>query len=163
MRTFILSLTFLLNCVVSFPQTDNLFWFAAPDVSSVHGVDPKNGAPIYFQITAVQPTTVTISQPANPSFTPIVFDLAEMEHRTIQLDTILNISDIENYPESLPQPPDNIQKKAFKITSTPGDITVYYELDNNYNREIFPLKGRNALGRDFYVSTQNYFPNGTIR
>ena len=54
-------------------QTDNLFWFGAPDVSSVHGDPPRNGAPIYLHVTAVQPTTVTISQPANPAFTPITF------------------------------------------------------------------------------------------
>jgi len=141
-------------------QTDNLFWFAAPDISSAHGDVPRNGSPIYLHVTAVLPTTVTISQPANPGFTPIVFTLDELEHRSIQLDAIMGIDQIENYPQSLPQPPANIQKKAFKITSDPGDITVYYELDNRLNRDIFPLKGKNALGRDFFVSTQNYFSNG---
>ena len=155
--------TFLLLILFSITihaQTDNLFWFAAPDISSVHGNAPQNGAPIYLHVTAVLPTTVTISQPANPSFTPITFALDELEHRTIQLNAIMGIDQIENYPQPLPQPPANIQNKAFKITSDPGDITVYYELDNYYNRDIFPLKGRNALGKFFYASTQNYFPNG---
>ncbi|MBN2482073.1 MAG: gliding motility-associated C-terminal domain-containing protein [Bacteroidales bacterium] len=139
-------------------QTDNLFWFAAPDISSVHGTAPQNGAPIYLHITAINATTVTVSQPANPGFIPIIFDLDELEHRTIRLDALMGIDQIENYPQSLPQPPASIQKKAFKITSDPGDITVYYELDNYYNRDIFPLKGRNAFGTDFFVSTQNHFP-----
>ncbi len=160
MKYRILTLILLFFSAFAGAQTDNLFWFAAPDISSVHGNVPKNGAPIYLHVTAVQATSVTISQPANPSFTPITFNLDELEHRSIQLDAIMGIDQIENYPQSLPQPPANIQKKAFKITSSPGDITVYYELDNYYNRDIFPLKGKNALGRDFYVSTQNYFPNG---
>ena len=160
MNPRILTLFLLLLSTLAGAQTDNLFWFAAPDISSDHGNAPKNGAPIYLHVTAVLPTTVTISQPANPSFTPITFDLDELEHRTIQLDAIMGIDQIENYPQSLPQPPASIQKKAFKITSAPGDITVYYELDNYYNRDIFPLKGKNALGKNFYVSTQNYFPNG---
>src|SRR5512133_3757827 len=115
-------------------QTDNVFWFAAPDISHIHGNAPQNGAPIYLHVTAVLPTTVTISQPADPTFTPIVFALNELEHRTIQLDNIMSIDRIENYPQPLTALPVNVQKKAFKITSDPGDITVYYELDNYYNR-----------------------------
>ena len=160
MKRLIPTLIIAFFALVAKGQTDNLFWFAAPDISSDHGNAPKNGAPIYLHVTAVLPTTVTITQPGNTSFTPIVFSLNELEHRTIQLDAIMGIDQIENYPQSWPQPPASIQKKAFKITSTPGDITVYYELDNYYNRDIFPLKGKNALGKSFYVSTQNYFPNG---
>jgi len=75
-------------------QTDNVFWFAAPDISHIHGNAPKNGEPIYLHVTAVLPTTVTISQPADPSFIPIVFSLNELEHRTIQLDNIMSIDRI---------------------------------------------------------------------
>lgn len=142
-------------------QTDNLFWFGAPDVSNVHGDSPWNGAPIYLHITAVTATTVTVSQPANAGFTPITFSLDELEHYTIRLDDIMGIDKIETYPQALPLTPANRQKKAFKIESNPGNITVYYELDQYWNRDIFSLKGRNALGRDFFVSTQNLFDNGT--
>jgi PKD repeat protein len=153
----------LISFINIYAQTDNLFWFGAPDVSSVHGDPPRNGAPIYLHVTAVQPTTVTVSQPANPAFTPITFALNQLEHRSIRLDNIpgFDISMIETYPQPWPLPPGNlIQKKAFKIVSTPGDVTVYYELDQYWNRDIFALKGRNGLGKEFYVSTQNFFPNG---
>src|SRR5512138_2388095 len=150
-KKLILSVAILLFSILSMAQTDNLFWFAAPDISSDHGNAPKNGSPIYLHVTAVLPTTVTISQPGNTTFTPITFSLDELEHRTIQLDNITSIDQIENYPQALPLTPANRQKKAFKITSSPGDITAYYELDNYYNRDIFPLKGRNALGTRFFV------------
>jgi len=149
-----------------YSQTDNLFWFAAPDVSSQHGDPPRNGAPIYFHITAVQPTTVRIERPADPSFTPVEFNLNAMEHRSIRVDNsagtgLLPIDQIEVYPQPWPLPPGNeIQKKGFKITAYPGAVTVYYELDQYWNRDIFALKGRNAMGKRFYVSTQNFFPNG---
>jgi gliding motility-associated-like protein len=136
-------------------QTDNLFWFAAPDISSDHGDPPDNGAPLRLHITAVHATTVTIERPADPTFTPLTYTLDELEHVSIRLDNILTINEIECYPS-----PSVKENKAFKITSNPGEITAYYELDQYWNRDIFPLKGRNALGTDFYVSTQNFFPNG---
>jgi hypothetical protein len=160
MKPLILFCSLILQATVLFSQTDNLFWFAAPDVSSVHGNAPQNGSPINLHVTAEAATTVTISQPANPSFTPITFQLGERELRSIRLDTFVTISQIENYPTTWPAPPGGIQNKAFKITSEPGKIAVYYELDNTYNRELFTLKGSNALGKEFYVSTQNFFPNG---
>jgi gliding motility-associated-like protein len=157
----------LLKCIIYFlflsafllpasGQTDNLFWFAAPDISSDHGDPPKNGAPLRLHITAVHATTVTIERPADPSFTPLTYDLDELEHVSIRLDNIIPINQIECYPN-----PSVKENKAFKITSNPGEITAYYELDQYWNRDIFPLKGKNALGTDFYVSTQNAFPNGT--
>jgi len=160
--TFFLAISIF--CLSAYTQTDNLFWFAAPDVSSVHGSgEPEggDGRPIYLHFTAVLPTTVTVSQPANPAFTPITFSLDEMEHQSIKLNNIIDVARIENYPMNLPlDPSDSIQNKAFLITAGPGEITCYYELDNYWNRDIFALKGRNALGKNFYVSTQNYFNNG---
>jgi PKD repeat protein len=150
----------LLNAVVGFSQTDNTFWFGAPDVSSDHGDAPKNGAPLNLHITAVFATHVTISRPADPTFTPIEIDLAEMEHQNIRLDTWpgLPIDHIETYP--MPDLTTGVQNKGFLIEAYPGEITAYYEMDNTYNRDIFPLKGRNALGKDFYINTQNYHDNG---
>jgi PKD repeat protein len=161
MKRLLVFLSLTLSLMPLAAQTDDLFWFAAPDISSVHGDPPQNGAPINLHITAVHATTVTIERPADPFFTPIVFPLDELEHRSIRLDNIMAINEIENYPQPWPLAPgDQLQGKAFKITSSPGEITAYYELDNYYNRDIFPLKGRNGMGTDFYVSTQNYFPNG---
>jgi PKD repeat protein len=161
MKSFVILLALILPTSILFSQTDNLFWFAAPDVSSIHGAAPQNGAPIYLHIVAENLTTVTISQPANTSFTPIIIELGEQEARSIRLDTFLSIDQIENYPQFWPVSPGDIQKKAFKITADPGNIAVSYELDNEYNKELFTLKGRNAMGRDFFVSTQNFFPNGS--
>lgn len=149
-------LVFSLLTLTATAQTDNLFWFAAPDISSDHGDPPDNGAPLRLHITAVHATTVTIERPADPAFVPLTYNLDELEHVSIRMDNILPINEIECYPN-----PSTKEAKAFKITSNPGEITAYYELDQFWNRDIFPLKGRNALGTDFYVSTQNFFRNGT--
>ncbi len=156
-------LAFLMSFRV-FSQTDRVFWFAAPDVSTVHGpYDPDNGRPINLHITAQYATHVTISRPADAGFTPIELDLAQMEHITLRLDNangtgLFDFDEIENYDS--PNLLNGMGQNGFLIESDPGEITAYYELDNINNRDIFPLKGRNALGQDFWVSTQNHWPNG---
>ncbi|MBN1415472.1 MAG: PKD domain-containing protein [Bacteroidales bacterium] len=139
-------------------QIDNEFWFAAPDITDNYGPNPSNGAPINLHFTALYATTVTISQPLNPLFTPVVFSLADLEHKSIRLDELIPINFIETYPRALTDPT-AIQSKGFHITAYPGEVSVYYELDNKLNKDIIVLKGSNGLGREFYVSTQNVFPN----
>ncbi len=139
----------------TFSQIDNEFWFAAPDESFTSGV------PINLHITALYATTVTISQPLNPLFTPVVFSLTDLEHRSVRLDELISINFIETYPRALTDP-SAIQSKGFHITAYPGEISVYYELDNKNNKDIFVMKGRNGLGKEFYVSTQNAFPNRVL-
>ncbi len=161
----LLFLTLFLPLIVS-AQIDNEFWFAAPDVTGGHDCNPTppygHGRPINLYVTAEQATNVKIEMPADPSFTPIEFSLAAGQHQMIPLSPPFTPDVFENYSQPWPLPPgQTIQKKGLRITSDQGNITVYYELNNRCNRDIFALKGKNALGTDFYVSTQNYFPNGT--
>ena len=147
-------------------QIDNEFWFAAPDVSSAHDCNPSppygEGRPINLYVTAEQATNVRIDMPANSSFTPIEFSLVAVEHRMVPLSPPYSPGVFENYTQPWPLPVgQTIQTKGIRITSDQGNITAYYELNNRCNRDIFALKGKNALGKNFYVSTQNYFPNGT--
>ena len=54
-----------------YAQIDNTFWFAAPEISPNHAHNP-----ITFCFTSFSsPATVTISQPANPSYTPVTINL----------------------------------------------------------------------------------------
>src|SRR5690554_4852943 len=60
-----------------------------------------------------------------------------------------------NGPEDIP-----ILNKGLLIESTNGaDISVYYEVANPRNPERFNMKGRNALGREFLIPSQNVFIN----
>ena len=157
----LLSVTPLAYC-----QTDNEFWFAAPDVTGGHtcGVNPTpgHGRPVSIYITAEQATNVRIEMPGNPWFVPVEFSLSAGEHRREAITPTYLPDVFENYPMDYPPSGGKtIQSKAFHITSSPGNITAYYELDNDCNRDIFALKGKNALGTEFYVSTQNYFNNGS--
>ena len=143
-----LLLTFLLflitlNC---FAQTDTEFWFVAPDVSRDHGDSPVN-----FRISTFdQEASIRISIPANPNFRSVTRDIPA--NGTITVDLTYALSIIEN------QPADQVLNKGIYITAT-SPVTVYYEVSSFVNPEIFPLKGKNALGKSFIIPGQDLFNN----
>lgn len=140
-------------------QIGNIFWFAAPNISYYHGATTyADGRPIRLHITAAFATQVTISRPADASFTPIVRNLAAHQSDVINLLDFLNIQEIEVYERDVTDA-SFIQNNGFLIEAYPGEITSYYELDSRWNRDIFPLKSNNGLGSDFWVSLQSEWPN----
>lgn len=128
-------------------QQDTLFWFAAPEVSASIGDNP-----IYLRLLSFgSPATVTVSQPANLGFTPIVVNLAANDNDSINLTPFL--ASIES-PAA-----DVVSNTGLKITST-ADITAYYELKANNNKEYFSLKGTAGIGTNFYTPFQKFWNNG---
>ncbi|MGB3084644.1 MAG: hypothetical protein WBB21_08010, partial [Saprospiraceae bacterium] len=51
--------------------------------------------------------------------------------------------------------------KGIKISST-VPISVYYENSSIGSPELFVLKGRNSLGFDFWISSQNKLDNSNL-
>jgi IgGFc binding protein/CHU_C Type IX secretion signal domain len=146
----LLLIAFLLFVQKSFAQTDTAFWFAAPDISSDFGYD----RPIAFRISSFQlACVVTVSQPANSGFVPQTITLAPFSTQTVDLTSQIN--NIECAPGNI------IQNRGLKITSN-NKIAAYYEVNvNGPNPELFALKGRNALGLNFYISSQNILDNAS--
>jgi PKD repeat protein len=133
----------------AFSQTDTEFWFVAPNVSKSHG---WAGRKFYMRFASLNiPAEVTISMPANPAFTPITFDLPANSAHTEELTAI--IEDIWNFP------PAQVNNRGIHITAT-SLITAYFEVGTHFNPDIYSLKGRNGLGKEFYVPFQNFFRNG---
>lgn len=140
-----LSLAFLLATPLR-AQIDNLFWFAAPEISQNHAHNP-----ITFCFTSFStPATVTISQPANPGFTPVTVNLNPYSYYA--LDVTSQETTVQTAPVN------TVCNHGFKIVST-ANITTYYQLGAN-NSEIYTLKGRNGLGTDFIVPMQNLLVDG---
>lgn len=146
-----------INIQLMYGQTGTSFWFAAPDISQQHA---NNSIPLWLHVTAVYATHVTISRPADPTFTPVEFDLAAQQQNSIRLDAILPVTDIEVYARAA-SATNFLQDKGFLIESYPGEITAYYECTGatNSNTDIASLKSANALGKDFWVSTQRKYKN----
>ena len=145
---------FIVVCAppATFSQTDTEYWFVAPEIS-------KNGAqnfdvPIYLRISSYDvASVVTISQPANPAFLPIIVNVPANGFSTVDLSPFLDM--IENKPAN------SILNYGIHIEAT-TPVSVYYEVASTYcncNPELFALKGKNAVGTDFIIPTQNHFMN----
>lgn len=135
-------------------QSDTEFWFAAPEISSNGGSNFDK--PIVLRITTLAlASTVTVDQPANPSFVPITINIAANSVGTVDLTPW--IATIENTPAN------TALNYGLRITAT-NPVSAYYEVVSgfcNCNPEIFALKGSNALGNSFYVPFQTYLDNGS--
>ena len=136
----------LIISICSFGQTDTEFWFGAPAITPGH-----ENTPIVFRITSYEnPAVVTISEPANAAFVPIVINLAA--NSTITQDLTAYINSIEAKPSA------TVLNYGILITST-ANISAYYEVGRQLNPEIFPLKGNTAKGVDFIIPTQTQYDN----
>lgn len=127
-------------------QQDTLFWFAAPEISTSVGDSPVHLRLLSYDLAA----TVTISQPANALFTPIVVSLSANSNDSIDLTPFL--AEIES-PAA-----DVISVNGLKIAST-APITAFYELNAVGNKEIFTLKGQKGIGTEFYTPFQQTWDN----
>jgi gliding motility-associated-like protein len=131
-------------------QTDTEFWFVAPRVTEGHDWANRR---FFFRFASNElPATVTISMPANPAFTPVVINMAANAAHT---HTVTPIITTIWHPM-----PAEIHGRGFRITST-TPITAYFEVGTPNNTDIFSLKGRNALGTEFYIPFQHNWRNGS--
>lgn len=143
---FILSIIFLCFPATNYAQKDTSFWFAAPGASSGIGNNP-----ISLNIIAYDdPASVTVSLPANVGFTPITVSVPANSYHTI---------DLSPYLTDIASPAGNsINNNGIEISST-ALISVNYEINSPNNKEVFGLKGNNALGKQFYTPFQNHWSN----
>ena len=127
-------------------QQDTEFWFAAPDASATH-----EDTPVRIRIsTGDEPAQVTVSQPANSSFTYINLSVAANSTETVDLTSRKSMVE---HSES-----DSVINKGIRITSS-SLITAYYEVGQTFNIDIFTLKGKNALGQHFVIPGQTFWSN----
>lgn len=149
---FLLGTLLLFLSTNSFAQIDKEFWFAAPYVN------PTNGrVPVYLRIQSFDAATIiTISIPAKSSFTPIQIQLTANSSYSLNISSWLNQIENEQTNTVLPN--------GLHIVSL-KEISVYYEVygasaySAGTNSDLFTLKGRNALGTEFYTPFQTRFNN----
>lgn len=150
MKKFLLVLAFITGSfgTVLKAQTDTLFWFVAPEISSGMGDSPIK---LYFNSYS-QASTVTITMPARIGVAPVVKNLAA--NSTDSLDLTSLIDSIENRPAN------TINRAGILIQAT-NKISSYYMVNSNGNKEIFTLKGQKGIGTDFFSPMQQMWNMGS--
>jgi len=165
----LLFLALSLFSVLGFSQVDKEFWFSVPYVNKNHAVnwDAANpdtfklggGQPIYLRLTTLDnPAVVTVSTPANPSGLNITLTIAANSTQTIDLTPYLSQVEVSQTYSTIINGAEN---KGIHIVSS-DFISAYYENATIPNPEIFTLKGKNALGTDFYTPFQTNWPNDPL-
>ncbi|MEX1189427.1 MAG: gliding motility-associated C-terminal domain-containing protein [Bacteroidia bacterium] len=154
-NTLLVVFLFLVASSSSFGQIDQEFWFGAPDLTQGTPGEFNSGnyrdRPIQLVIsTLVDPAQVTIWQPANLSFQPIVINIAASATQTVNLTNWINQIETSIV--------DSVLNRGILIRST-APITAYYELGAAANRDIIALKGKNATGNLFFTPFQNIWEN----
>ena len=140
MKKIILLTLAIFGSICSFSQLGTDLWFAPPNVTDYHA--PPN-FPLYLMVTAsTLPATVTINQPANAGFVPIVLNL--LANQSSRVDLTAFRSQLETTPTN------SVLNTGLRIQAT-NPVSGYYEVSNTNNNEIFALKGPNGLGTEFYI------------
>lgn len=141
---------------LSYTQTDYEFWFVAPAVTyqtiapSPVLYDHMNQPIALYFATASGPAIVKIEQPANNSFTPIFITVTNTTAAELVLTSL--IDSIENKPAN------TVLNRGLRITSD-KPITAYYDIQSPHNAAKYTLCGRNALGTEFIIPSQNHYSN----
>lgn len=151
----------LVGSKAALAQTDTTFWFAAPEISIAWLNYPPGDRPVVVRITSLEQTAhVTISQPANGGM--------PTQTLTIPVNTTQTV-DLTNWLDQIETKPANsILNYGLKISSD-APITAYYQdvsgggSGSYVNPEVYTLKGKNALGSDFWIPMQNILSNDSVR
>src|SRR5690606_30834675 len=142
MKYSLLFLIFISPFILS-AQIDTEFWFAAPDVTKGTLSEPRRDSTVYIVMSSFdQPAEVTISQPANPAFEPIVLNITANGVKVVNLGLFLSL--IKTAPANA------VLNTGWLIRST-APITAYYEVRGSNNTDLWALKGKNSMGQKFYV------------
>jgi PKD repeat protein len=147
-------LLFFVPILSSFGQTDNEFWFVAPELTVSH-----EDKPILFVFTTTDlPAVIRVNQLALTDVTDPYYPF--------KIDTVINVPafstfawDVTWHKAALENVYDNrggVTGKSDKGVHITSDnlITCYYTENGSFNPDIYALKGKNALGTDFFASFQ---------
>ncbi len=176
-----LVVSLLLLPFIGYCQTDTEFWFSAPEVNRYHSGGNAEwptagygnvGTPVYLHLTSFdKPANVTISMPANAANfhggIPITIAIPANTTQRIDLspyvgDNVAGITPAKSMENRLKWTTSNLggltpyinkNNKGILIQSD-NNITAYYEIGVLYNMDLISLKGKNALGKQFFVPFQ---------
>jgi hypothetical protein len=150
-RRLAATLSMLAVAVVASPtsaSTATEFWLAPPDVSDLNNA--PGGEPLYLVVAAgAIASSVTVDEPANGAFTPIVFNVPAFGmHR-------VNLTPFKSALET--RPTNTIANTGLHVVAG-APVNAFYEVANTTNAETWTLKGADANGETFYIPLHKHAP-----
>jgi gliding motility-associated-like protein len=123
-------------------QIDTSFWFVAPDIVATN----LGQSPIKMYITTYgAASTVYLRQPANATFTTITKSI--LPFSVDSMDLTSQIAAVESTPGN------SILPRGIYISAT-ASVSIVYVIKSPTHKEMLSLKGRKAVGTDFYTPFQ---------
>jgi gliding motility-associated-like protein len=141
-------LLFIYSSTHLYAQQDTSFWFVAPNISATMGDNPIG---LNIQTSSL-PSTVYVRQPANLAALNFSFVIAA--NTTTLVNLTPSITAIESSPTN------SVSNKGIYISAT-NPINAYYSINSATNKELLSLKGKRALGTDFYLPFPNTYSSAT--
>lgn len=142
-----------------FHPTDSL-WFAVPYITSLHG-DPY--ADITITVTdSLNITNIKITQPYNPNLEPIYLSIDPSESLVgnVHFSKLDLFNLMNNFWVRKSFDPSPFISNSSIIIESDRKIEAFIEYQRfGLNQDIFTLKGKDALGYDFWVPFQNFWNN----
>ena len=168
-RLNLIFLSFLVFFVLndSMAQTDSTFWFGVPYVTPDH-VSETGGV---IRLTTIdREAQVTITRPSSGS---LIWEgvIPAGETESVELPTTYVHNNLTNRFWDVRDSSSILIRSKSPMGDMPPEIKAYYEIariddsdtsvysNSNNNPDIFSLKGKNALGYEFYVPFQTYWNN----
>jgi len=143
-----LTLTLAVCSFSLFSQTGTVFWATAPYSTPSH----DGNHTIHVVVSSLSSAaSVTLSIPANTSFTPITINLPANSTDYFDFNSLM-------LPLVEESEWDQKTNKGILIESS-DVITAYLEVFSIQNSDIFALKGKNGLGTDFYTPFETKWAN----
>ncbi|MBS3770813.1 MAG: PKD domain-containing protein [Bacteroidales bacterium] len=166
-KFFLLGFFILLSLKGSFAQTDSTFWFAVP-YATPHHVTETGGV---IRLTTIdRDAEVTITRPSSGSLIyQGIIPAGETESVVLPPSYVQN--NLTNRFWDTRDSSSILIRSKSPSGDMPPEIKAYYEIarvdetdttvmvSGNNNPDIFSLKGRNALGEEFYVPFQTRWNN----
>ena len=158
MKRLLLSFLLLFFAVSQIKAQDTEFWFVAPNLSEqFHATTPLN-YPAFLAVSNATNQTAHITITLYNGGSKITIPATVLPGTLFKYDfaTAAAIKTIEN-PRGQAG---NVTNYGTHIASD-VKVTAYYMMNHDSSKDIYMLKGRNALGTNFYVPMQydEFYPN----
>lgn len=144
-------------------QTGKEFWFVVPYIDKTHDSDNNNGTEgveNFFRIsTGEAGANVTFYYyPGGGSANEQVLHTVYVPGNSVENVQLKDSGGDISLSGFTSDTYETITDQGIYITSS-SPITVYYEVGSYNNTDIFSLKGKDALGTEFFPTFQNKFDN----